>query len=69
MIVTKALTKYNTQKWKATMEEKMSFLKKNNTWIHIVKAFNKTIKQLAASGCFELRGMLMVKLYATRQNS
>ncbi len=41
VIVTKALTRDNAQKWKATMEEKMNFLKKNNTWIHIVKAFSK----------------------------
>ncbi len=41
MIFTKALAKNNAQKWKATMEENMSFLKKNNTWIHIVKAFSK----------------------------
>jgi len=41
VIVTEALTKDNTQKWKATMEENTSFLKKNNTWIHIVKAFSK----------------------------
>lgn len=41
VIVTEALTKDNTQKWKATIEENTSFLKKNNTWIHIVKAFRK----------------------------
>jgi len=41
MIVTEALTRNNTQKWKATMEENTSFLKKNNTGIHIVKAFSK----------------------------
>lgn len=41
VIFTKALARDNAQKWKATMEEKMNFLKKNNTWIHIVKAFGK----------------------------
>jgi len=41
VIVIKALARNNAQKWKATMEENMSFLEKNNTWIHIVKAFSK----------------------------
>jgi len=41
VIFTKALIKDNAQKWKATMEEKISFLIKNNTWIHIVKALSK----------------------------
>jgi hypothetical protein len=33
------------------------------------QSFKQTIKLLTASGCFKLRGMLTVKLYATRRNS
>jgi hypothetical protein len=41
VIFTKALARDNAQKWRAIMEENICFLKKNNTWIHIVKAFSK----------------------------
>ncbi len=46
MILTKALTRDDTQNWKVVVEEEMIFLRKNNAWL-----LSKLLANYKTIGC------------------
>jgi len=58
---TEALAKDDIQKWKAITEEDMVFWQKTTHGYY--QSFQQITKVLVACECFELKGMIMVKLY------